>query len=85
MSDDVATMTTVEGDAISVRRATLNDFQPVMDISQGIYFGWDYLPRYYYVYLQDKRSSCFVVTSQGRVVSEIPSDLNLMAFICLYF
>ena len=76
MSDDVVTMTTVEGDAISVRRATLNDFRPVMEMSEGIYFGWDYLPRYYHVYLQDKRSNCFVVTSQDRVVSEISSGIE---------
>ena len=64
-------MTTTEGDTVSVRRATLSDFQSVMDISEGIYFGWDYLPYYYHVYLQDKRSNCFVVTSQDRVVSQI--------------
>ena len=81
----VATMTTVEGDVISVRRATLKDFRSVMEMSQGIYFGWDYLPRYYHVYLQDKRSNCFVITAQGRVASKISSGVERFEFDLLLF
>ena len=61
-------MATSEDD-VCVRKATLSDFRCVLGISGGLHFGWDYLQHYYHVYLQDKRSNCFVATVHGKVVS----------------
>ena len=54
---------------VEVRGAQFEDYQAVMDISQDIYNGRDYLPKMYYVFLQDKNSNCFVILLNGRIVS----------------
>ena len=54
---------------VEVRDARFEDYQSVMDISQDIYNGRDYLPKMYHVFLQDKNSNCFVILLNGRIVS----------------
>ena len=53
---------------VEVRAARFEDYQAVMDISHDIYNGRDYLPKMYYVFLQDKNSNCFVILLNSRIV-----------------
>ena len=54
---------------VEVREARFDDYPAIMDISQDIYNGRDYLPKMYHVFLQDKNSNCFVILLNGRIVS----------------
>ena len=64
-------------DDVTIRRARLVDYDVIVSICYDAVFDWDYLPRYYHVYLQDKRANCFVAELRKKVVSLIVSNLIL--------
>ena len=51
------------------RLATIEDYQRVMDISEGIYSGMDYLPGMYMTLLHEHKSNMYVIEYQGKIVS----------------
>ena len=54
---------------VIVREARFDDYDDVMVISGDIYGGNDYLHCLYSIFLQDKNSNAFVLTSKGKIVS----------------
>ena len=53
---------------VTVRAATPGDYSGVLDVSEGIYDGQDYLPLLYHRYLADPWRKCFVCEQGGQVV-----------------
>ena len=53
----------------SYRRATLDDYEAVVDIDKTIYGGYDYLPALYKQYMEDNTKLCYVGLHKNKVVS----------------
>ena len=53
---------------VTLRRATLADYQGVMDISQGLFEGHDYLPDHYQEYARGPKRHMFVAERNKQVV-----------------
>ena len=56
---------------ITFRRATLADYDDVMNINENVYEGADYLPARYYSFCQDPQRHMFVAEDDGKVVSRL--------------
>ena len=53
---------------ITFREATAADYDDVMNISDGIYDGFDYLPVRYHDFCKDPQRHMFVAEDDGKVV-----------------
>ena len=53
----------------TVRRATREDFQPVLDIDRDIYNGVDYLEARYHQFCANPNRHMYVVEDEGCIVS----------------
>ena len=61
---------------VTVRRATLADYQGVMGISQGLCDGLDYLPDLYPEYARDPNRHMFLAKEKGGDV--VSTRLNIL-------
>jgi len=57
----------MNGDIV-VRRATVDDYESVINIIDDLWDGDDYLPTLYHVFLQTKTHVLYVAEINGRVV-----------------
>lgn len=55
---------------IVVRRATADDYEAVMNITDDLWDGNDYLPTLYHVFLQTKQHVFYVAEIHGRLVKK---------------
>ena len=63
-------------DRVVVRRATPDDYDAIIRISEGIYDGYDYVPDIYFKCLEDPNRCMQVAEWNGKVVS-IHTSANL--------
>ena len=56
---------------LRMRRATLTDYDDVMQIDEDIYGGTDYLPSTYHEMVDEPTAHCFIAELDGKVVSII--------------
>ena len=56
-------------DNFLIREATPADYKAVMDINRNVYYGLDYLPVWYHIFLQSPDCHCFVYELNGKIVS----------------
>ena len=61
---------------VTVRLATVDDYERVLDIDRNLYDGEDYLPYKYHKFLRDPNRSVFIGEIDGKAVSEL-NTLNL--------
>ena len=54
---------------LEYRRATLEDYEGVMDINRNVYNGLDYLPDLYDRYISDPFRLAYVAVIDGKIVS----------------
>ena len=54
---------------VTCRRATLNDYEAVMDINRNVYSGFDYLPYEYKQFTKSPNRIGFVGELDGKVVN----------------
>ena len=52
----------------SVRLATHEDYESVLDLDRNVYGGADYLPSRYHLYIDDPRRYCYVAVLDGEIV-----------------
>ena len=62
--------------SITFRDATSADYDDVMNISDVLYDGMDYLPTRYHEYCKDPQRHLFVAEDDGKVVSFLSTDIN---------
>ena len=57
-----------ENDIITVRPATLRDYDAIVAVSEGVYDGNDYLVTHYHQFYHNPNSNMFVAEHKGKVV-----------------
>ena len=64
---------------VTLRRATLGDYQGILGISQGLFDGIDCLPDLYPEYVRDPNGHMFLAEKRGYVVSMTLHILGITA------
>ena len=59
----------MESRHLTIRTATDDDYDVVMNINRNVYYGFDYLPARYMEYRRDPNRHMYVVEMNGKVVS----------------
>ena len=62
-------------DVVVLRRATVDDYDSVINILDDLWQGHDYLPTLYYVFLQSQHHVFYLTQINGRVVTRLPTLL----------
>ncbi len=65
---------------LTVRAAMYDDYCDVISIPGNFFYGRDYLPSMYFVFLQNKRSNCFVILLDNKIVS-LPLDSYVLCIL----
>lgn len=51
-----------------IRRATFDDLNAIMEINNNIYDGFDYMPAFFYIFMQSKLHVIYVYEEDGKLV-----------------
>ena len=62
---------------VSLREATLDDYEAVCAIDTLVYDGSDYIPNVFHKYMQDPTRICYVLEINGKIVSALISLIFL--------
>ncbi len=54
---------------INIRKATVDDYEGVLNINTDVYDGTDYLPIMYHHFIRDPKADCYVAEVDGKIVS----------------